>query len=129
MELGQIIALMLMLFVPWIYFAIKYHSMIKDWKKHEHLKTRVYWNDHRTRIEKSGICPCCGHTFHHLVESGERRRIFMPSGVYDTVTKLLEMSAPYSEDIAICVIMAALDADKKIARSIVLCWDQIESVQ
>ena len=128
MAWGQMIVMSVMLFVPWIYFAIKYWFKTRDWMKQQHLETRVYWHDHRSRIEKSGICPCCGHTFHHLVDKGERKRIFLPSGVYYTVSNLLDSSID-QETVAVCVIMAALDAEAEIAQEIVLNWDQIESVQ
>lgn len=125
---GTVVIMALMLVVPWVYFAIKYHLKLRDWKAHEHLKTRIYWADHRNRIEKSGICPCCGHTFHHLVDKDERKRIYMPSGVYFTVTNLLKQKGDM-QPIAVRVIMAALDAKAEIAQEIVLNWDQIESVQ
>ncbi|KKN61985.1 hypothetical protein LCGC14_0516630 [marine sediment metagenome] len=125
---GTVVVFAVILFVPWIYFAIKYRLNIKKWKDHEHLKTRVYWNEHRHQIEKSGICPCCGHTFHILVDKYGRRRIYLPSGVYVTVTKLLSMDVA-QESVAICVIIAALDADEELARAIVGNWDQIETVQ
>ena len=125
---GMGVIMAVIIFVPWIFFAIKYQIDIRKWKEHEHLKTRVYWADHRNRIEKSGICPCCGHTFHHLVDKGERRRIYLPSGVYFTVTKLLGQKEDM-QPVAVCVIMAALDAKPEIAQEIVLNWDQIESVQ
>ncbi len=126
--IGTVVVFAMMIFVPWIYFAIKYRIDTNKWKEHERLKTRVYWGEHRHQIEKSGICPCCGHTFHILVDKFGRRRIYLPSGVYVTVTKLLSTDVD-QEFVAVCVIMAALDADQEVARAIVGNWDQIETVQ